>query len=61
MQKKIQSECEYHAALEEIEKWMEAPPGSAENQQMHELVQAVEAFEAEHHPSHLRITPKPGN
>lgn len=59
MEQKIQSECEYHAALAEIEKWMEAPPDSPRNREMHELVRAVEAYEAEHHPKHLRITPKP--
>lgn len=60
MQQKIQSECEYHAALEEIEKWMETPPDSPENHAMHDLVKAVEAYEATHHPARLRIKPKPG-
>lgn len=60
MQRTIQSECEYQAALEEIEQLMETPPGSPENHAMHELVKAVEAYEAAHHPAQLRIRPKPG-
>lgn len=48
--KPIRTEADYDAALAEIERLMEAEPGSAEGDRLDILTTLVEAYEAEHHP-----------
>lgn len=48
--KPIRSEADYQAALKEIEKLIEAQPGTPESDRMEVLVTLVEAYEARHFP-----------
>ena len=46
----IRTEVDYDAAVEEIERLMDAAPGTAERDKLEVLAILVEAYEAEHHP-----------
>lgn len=46
--KPIRSEADHNAALKEIEKLMDSPPGTPEADRMEVLVTLVEAYEAKH-------------
>src|SRR3954447_6625787 len=46
----IRSEDDYEAALAEVERLIEARPGTAEGDRLDVLVTLVQAYEAEHHP-----------
>ena len=48
--KPIRSEADYQAALREIEKLMDAQPGSPEGDRLDVLVTLVESYEARHFP-----------
>src|SRR5947207_2633169 len=52
----IRSEPEYDAALAEVDRLFDAPPGSAEADRRDLLVILVERYEAEHYPM---STPSP--
>lgn len=49
----LKTEKEYEAALERIEALMDAPPGSAEEEELELLAMLVEKFEQEHYPIEL--------
>ena len=46
----IRTEVDYDAALGEIERLMDAAPGTADRDKLEVLATLVEAYEAEHHP-----------
>src|SRR4051812_13102460 len=46
----IRSEDDYDAALTEVERLIEARPGTPEGDRLDVLVTLVQAYEAEHHP-----------
>ncbi|MGH6901132.1 MAG: helix-turn-helix domain-containing protein [Geminicoccaceae bacterium] len=48
--KPIRTEADYDAALEEIDRLMDATPGTPEGDQLDILATLVEAYEARHHP-----------
>lgn len=48
--KPIRTEAEHEAALAEIEKLWDAPPGSPECDRLEVLATLVEAYEEKHHP-----------
>jgi HTH-type transcriptional regulator/antitoxin HigA len=48
--KPIRTEADYDAALEEIDRLMNATPGTPEGDQLDILATLVEAYEARHHP-----------
>ncbi len=48
--KPIRTEADYQAALKEIEKLMEAQPGTPKGDRLEVLVTLVEAYEAKHYP-----------
>lgn len=48
--KPIRSEADYQAALREIEKLMDAQPGSPEGDRLDVMVTLVESYEASHFP-----------
>ncbi len=51
--KPVKTEEDYRAALKEIEKLMNAQPGTSEGDRLDILVTLVEAFEARHYPMDL--------
>jgi len=48
--KQIRTECNYEAALQEIERLWDAAPGSSEGDKLDVLVTLVEAYEEKQHP-----------
>jgi HTH-type transcriptional regulator / antitoxin HigA len=48
--KPVRTEADYDAALAEIERLMDAGPGTAAGDRLDILTTLVEAYEAEHHP-----------
>jgi HTH-type transcriptional regulator/antitoxin HigA len=46
----IRNETGYHAALAEIDRLMDAVPGTPEGDRLEVLTTLVEAYEARHHP-----------
>jgi HTH-type transcriptional regulator/antitoxin HigA len=48
--KPVRTEADYDAALEEIDRLMDATPGTPEGDQLDILATLVEAYEARHHP-----------
>jgi HTH-type transcriptional regulator / antitoxin HigA len=48
--KPIRTEADYDAALEEIDRLMNATPGTPEGDQLDILATLIEAYEARHHP-----------
>jgi HTH-type transcriptional regulator / antitoxin HigA len=48
--KPVRTEADYEVALAEIERLMEAQPGTAAGDRLDILTMLVEAYEAEHHP-----------
>ena len=48
--KPVRTETDYEAALAEIERLMDAEPGTAAGDRLEILTTLVEAYEAEHHP-----------
>ena len=54
--KPIRTEADYVAALKEVEKLMEAQPGTPEGDRLDVLVTLIEAYEAKHFP-----IPEPGD
>ena len=48
--KPIRTEADYNAALEEIDRLMNATPGTPEGDQLDILATLIEAYEARHHP-----------
>lgn len=51
--KPVKTEEDYRAALKEIEKLMNAQPGTPDGDRLDVLVTLVEAFEARHYPMEL--------
>ena len=51
--KPVKTEEDYRAALKEIEKLMNAQPGTPDGDRLDVLVTLVEAFEARHYPMDL--------
>ena len=49
----LKTEKEYDASLERIEALMDAPPGSAEEEELELLALLVEKYEQEHYPIEL--------
>ena len=49
----LKTEKEYNASLERIEALMDAPPGSAEEEELELLALLVEKYEQEHYPIEL--------
>ena len=54
--KPIRTEADYEATLKEIEKLVEAQPGTPKGDRLEVLVTLVEAYEAKHYP-----VPEPGD
>ena len=48
--KPVRTETDYEAALAEIERLMDAEPGTAAGDRLEILTTLIEAYEAEHHP-----------
>ena len=48
--KPVRTETDYEAALAEIERVMDAEPGTAAGDRLEILTTLIEAYEAEHHP-----------
>jgi HTH-type transcriptional regulator/antitoxin HigA len=48
--KPIRTESDYQAALQEVEKLMDAPAGTPESDRMEVLATLIEAYEAKHFP-----------
>lgn len=48
--KALNTEADYERALKEIERLWNAEPGSPDGSELDELINRVEAYEAEHHP-----------
>jgi HTH-type transcriptional regulator/antitoxin HigA len=51
--KPVRSEADYESALAEIDRLMDARPGTPEGDRLDVLTTLVEAYEARHHPINL--------
>jgi HTH-type transcriptional regulator/antitoxin HigA len=51
--KPVRSEADYESALAEIDRLMDARPGTLEGDRLDVLTTLVEAYEAQHHPIDL--------